>query len=50
MSTLDNLSGVSLRDFQRVSENGTALFLEIGRLIEQARRGDFAIPRSEMRG
>ena len=44
VATLDDLCGVSLRDFQRVSVNGTASFLEIGRLIERARRGDFAIP------
>jgi hypothetical protein len=42
-STLDDLCGTSLRDFQRVSDNGTALFLEVGRLIERARRGDFTI-------
>lgn len=44
LSTFGDLSGGSLRDFQRVSDNGTALFMEIGRLIERARRGDFALP------
>ncbi len=44
VSSLGDLSGTSLRDFQSVSENGTVLFLETGRLIERARRGDFAIP------
>lgn len=42
ISTFGDLTGVSLRDFQRVSDNGTALFLEIGRLIQRARQGDFA--------
>jgi hypothetical protein len=44
ISTLDDLSAVALHDFQRVSGNGRALFLELGRLIERARRGAFPIP------
>lgn len=44
VSTLDDLSGTSLRDFQRVSENGTVFFLEIGRLTARARGGEFAVP------
>lgn len=42
ISTFDDLTGVSLRNFQRVSDRSTALFLEIGRLIQRARQGDLA--------
>jgi hypothetical protein len=44
VSTFEDLAGVSLREFQRVSDSGTELFLEIGQLIQRARRGDFAAP------
>lgn len=44
ISTFGDLAGTSLRDFQRVSDISTALFLEIGRLIQRARQGDFAGP------
>lgn len=43
VSVFDDLSGVSLRDFQRVAANGNALFSEIGRLLERARHGDFVV-------
>src|SRR5438046_1201367 len=43
ISTFDDLTRASLLDFRRVSDKGTALFLEIGRLIERARRGEFAV-------
>jgi len=44
VSTFADLAGASLRDFQRVSDMGIATFLEIGRLIERARAGDFTAP------
>lgn len=44
ISTFEDLTGASLRDFQRVSDSGTALFLEIDQLIQRARHGDFAVP------
>jgi len=47
ISTFDDLTGASLRDLQRVSKRGTALFLELGRLIERARLGEFAVPPSQ---
>lgn len=43
VSTLGELGGVSLSDFQRLSDQGVVLFLEAGRLIERTKRGDFAI-------
>lgn len=48
--TLGELAGISLRDFQRMSDRGTALFLEIGRLIERARRGGFATALQHQQG
>ena len=44
ISRFGDLAGVSLREYQRVSDIGTALFLEIGQLIQQARQGDFSEP------
>ncbi len=44
ISTFEDLTGVSLSEFQRVSDSGTALFLEVGRLIQRARQGEFAAP------
>lgn len=42
ISTFGDMTGVSLREFQHMSDRGTSLFLEIGRLIERTRQGDFA--------
>lgn len=42
--TFDDLTGVSFRNFQRVSNTASALFVEIERLIQRARQGDFAPP------
>ncbi len=50
VTTLDDLNQVSLRDFRRLSDNGTALFLEITRLVGQVRQGDFAIAPSRNQG
>src|SRR5206468_710130 len=44
ISTFGRLAGTSLRDLQRVSDTGTALFVEIEGLIQRARHGDFAAP------
>jgi len=40
ISTLGDLAGASLRDFQRVSNRGRELFLEVVRLLQQARQAD----------
>ena len=40
ISSLGDLAGASLRDFQRVSNKGRELFLEVVRLLQQARQAD----------
>jgi hypothetical protein len=42
ISTFKDLVGVSLRDFQRVSNKSAALFLELSRLIKAVARGNGA--------
>ncbi len=42
VETFGDLSGVCLRNFQRVSRAGGTLFLEVRELIRRARQGDFA--------
>jgi len=39
--TFSDLAGVTLRDFERVSGRGRALFQELSELIQRARRGEF---------
>jgi DNA repair protein RadC len=40
--TFGDLSGMTIRDFQRVSNRGTALFVELTNLAQRVRNGEFA--------
>jgi len=42
VETFGDLSGMAIRDFQRVSNRGAALFAEMNGLTQRARNGDFA--------
>jgi hypothetical protein len=42
VGTFGDLSGMTIRDFQRVSNKGTTLFVELTNLTQRARAGEFA--------
>jgi hypothetical protein len=42
VETVGDLSGMTIRDFQRVSNRGKALFFELTGLTQRARDGEFA--------